>query len=70
MDIDLVNRLQQLKQSERDKLPTEDEVSARLAALKGLPSDYYKKKQTVAYQPPVRQSQTQQVDSLLNQVWI
>ena len=67
MDLDIINRLHQLKKTET-ALPTEEQVSARLAALKGLPSDYYTKPSNIALQGTVRKTQVEQTDDLLMQV--
>jgi len=64
-DLELMNRLKQLK-SEGD-LPSEAEVEQRLAKLKGLPADYYKKPGVAFISSPAK-TEHQQTEDLLAQM--
>ncbi|XP_042236437.1 uncharacterized protein LOC121875807 [Homarus americanus] len=67
-DLEIAQRLQNLRKSQSDNVPTEEEMASRLAHLKGLPADHYAKTSTVAYQPPDARTQGQRTDDLLSQV--
>lgn len=67
-DLEIAQRLQNLRQSQMENLPTEEEMASRLAHLKGLPEDHYTKASTAAFQPPDTRTQTQKASDLLVQV--
>nr|XP_045600822.1 abscission/NoCut checkpoint regulator-like [Procambarus clarkii]XP_045600823.1 abscission/NoCut checkpoint regulator-like [Procambarus clarkii]XP_045600824.1 abscission/NoCut checkpoint regulator-like [Procambarus clarkii]XP_045600825.1 abscission/NoCut checkpoint regulator-like [Procambarus clarkii] len=67
-DLEIAQRLQNLRQSHMDSLPTEEEMASRLAHLKGLPADHYTKPQGAIHQPPDTRTQAEKADGLLSQV--
>lgn len=68
-DLEIAQRLESLRKSQTDRLPTEEEMASRLAHLKGLPADHYTKASAVAtYQHPDIRTQSQKTDDLLSQV--
>ncbi|XP_066940447.1 uncharacterized protein [Macrobrachium rosenbergii] len=70
-DLDLAHRLENLRKSHSEIIPTEEEMASRLAQLKGLPSDHYHKTQSsgaASYVKPDGRTQSQKVEDLLEQV--
>ncbi|XP_064093185.1 uncharacterized protein LOC135205859 isoform X2 [Macrobrachium nipponense] len=69
-DLDLAHRLENLRKSHAEVIPTEEEMASRLAQLKGLPSDHYHKTQNsgASYVKPDGRTQNQKVEDLLEQV--
>lgn len=68
-DLEIAQRLENLRRSQADTLPTEEEMASRLAHLKGLPADHYTKTSAIAaYQHPDTRTQSQKTDDLLSQV--
>lgn len=70
-DLEIAQRLESLRHSHTENVPTEEEMATRLAQLKGLPTDHYKTSQNTAaasYQRPDVRSQGQRSEDLLMQV--
>ncbi|KAK7078212.1 hypothetical protein SK128_003329 [Halocaridina rubra] len=68
-DLEIAQRLENLRKSHSETLPTEEEMASRLAHLKGLPSDHYSKSNATAdaYQRPDIRTQGQMTEDLLKQ---
>ncbi|KAK3854602.1 hypothetical protein Pcinc_038938 [Petrolisthes cinctipes] len=68
-DLEIAQRLEHLRQSQNEELPTEEEMVSRLANLKGLPANHYATSSSAgAYNRPDTRTQGQQSDDLLVQV--
>lgn len=68
-DLEIAQRLEHLRQSQNEELPTEEEMASRLANLKGLPTNHYTSSSMAgAYSCPDTRTQGQQADDLLTQV--
>lgn len=65
-DLEIAQRLENLRKSHIDELPTEEEMASRLAHLKGLPPDHYNKP-SIVHQPPDTRTDGQKADDLISQ---
>ncbi|XP_047484897.1 uncharacterized protein LOC125036367 [Penaeus chinensis] len=68
-DLEIAQRLENLRKSDSENLPTEEEMASRLAQLKGLPSDHYARTSAAAaaYQPPDQRTEVDKAQDLLSQ---
>lgn len=69
-DLEIAQRLENLRRSDTENLPTEEEMASRLAQLKGLPSDHYSRTSaaSAAYQRPDQRTDVEKTQDLLSQV--
>lgn len=67
-DIEIADRLEKLRKTHVEEVPTEEEMALRLAKLKGLQSDHYTKPSNHAYLPPDLRTQVEKSEDLLKQV--
>lgn len=65
-DLEIAQRLENLRKSHIAEVPTEEEMASRLAHLKGLPEDHYVKPSIVHQQPDTR-TDGQKADDLVAQ---
>lgn len=66
-DLEIAQRLENLRKSQTKELPTEEEMASRLAHLKGLPPDHYIKP-AIQHQQPDTRTEGQKADDLISQV--
>lgn len=65
-DLEIAQRLENLRKHQADELPTEEEMASRLANLKGLPPDHYTKPSMQHQRPDIR-TDGQKANDLITQ---
>lgn len=68
-DLEIAQRLESLRKSQAEELPTEEEMASRLASLKGLPPDHYIKP-AIQHQRPDIRTDGQKAYDLVTQVYL